>query len=103
MPRKRFTIGVDPIDSQELDLLECLVRVDSGTPLDLRAGDLLDRLIDGGLVDRSDEGTLSLTTAGIDRCRSLHLHVLSDTEAAKVLEERGIPLPSLRAAARERH
>ena len=46
MPGKRFSIGIDPIDSQELDLLECLVRVDSGTPLDLRAGDLLDRLIE---------------------------------------------------------
>jgi hypothetical protein len=69
----------------------------------LRAGDLLDRLIEGGLVDRSDDGTLSLTTAGIDRCRSLHLRVLSDSEAARVLEERGIPLPSLRAAARQSH
>ncbi|UHQ19075.1 hypothetical protein LVB87_12915 [Lysobacter sp. KIS68-7] len=101
MSRKRFSIDIQPIDPQELDLLECLVRIDQGATLDMRAESLLERLVDAGMVDRSEDGVLALTRAGVDRCRSIHMRVASDAEATKVLEDRGIALAALRAAARE--
>ena len=99
--RKRFSIDILPIDPQELDLLERLVRIDQGSTLDMRAEPLLERLVDAGLVDRSEDGALALTRAGVDRCRSIQMRVTSDAEATKVLEDRGIALAALRAAARE--
>ena len=78
-------------DQQQIDLLECLIRIDRGETLDGRAGALRDRMIEAGLVDEVD-GALRLTTAGIERCRSLQHRLASDREAAKVLAERGIAL-----------
>src|SRR5688572_20770057 len=95
MQRKRFTIQIGPIDPQELDLLECLVSIDEGTRLNALADDLLERLIDSGLVNRAKRGALSLTSAGIDRCSSLRLRAASDAEAAKILADRGIELARL--------
>src|SRR3546814_17210717 len=84
------SIGVGNIGQQELDLLECLNRIDTHQPLDPRAEDMLERLIEAGLVNSN--GDLSLTFAGIERCRSLKHRVAGDKEAAKVLAERGIEL-----------
>jgi hypothetical protein len=84
-----YSIEVGEISQQELDLLECLVRIDQREALDARAGDLLERLIEAGLVDSFD-GDLSLTVAGIERCRSLQHRIAGDSEAAKVIAGRGL-------------
>lgn len=87
----RYSIDVVAADQQQIDLLECLVRIDRGEALDGRAAGLRDRLIEAGLVDGMD-GMLRLTPAGIERCRSLQHRIASDREAAKVLADRGIAL-----------
>ena len=87
----RYSMNVGNMGQQELDLLECLVRIDRGQPLDPRADDMLTRLVEAGLVD-TDDGALSLTMAGIERCQSLMHRVAGDREAAKVLVARGITI-----------
>lgn len=87
---ERYSMKVGNIGQQELDLLECLLRIDAQQPLDPRAGDMLTRLVEAGLVDSNDG--LSLTFAGIERCQSLKHRIAGDKEAAKVLAERGIKL-----------
>ena len=86
---ERYSAAVESISRDQLDIFECLIRIDRREPLDGRAGALLERLIDGGLVDRSGT-TLSLTAAGVERCRSLQHRLASDKEAARVLVERGL-------------
>jgi hypothetical protein len=93
----RYSIDVVAADQQQIDLLECLLRIDRGEPLDGRAAGLRDRLVEAGLVD-STEGGLRLTPAGIERCRSLQYRIASDREAAKVLAERGIALVPAQSA-----
>ena len=92
--RDRFSTPIGTIGSQDLDLLECLLRIDQNHRLDERADGLLDRLVEGGLVD-SENGNLSLTPAGVERCRSLQHRVASDKEAAKVLAARGFSLAEI--------
>ena len=92
--RDRFSRSIHNIDSQDLDLLECLLRIDLHQALDHRADHLIDRLVEGGLVDR-DNGDLNLTAAGVERCRSLQHRVASDEEAAKVLAARGIAMAEI--------
>jgi len=87
-------MDVGRIGQQELDLLECLLRVDLGHALDPRAQAMLERLIEAGLVDTSSDA-MSLTFAGIERCQSLQHRIAGDKEAAKVLADRGIRLASL--------
>jgi hypothetical protein len=89
--KKRYSIEVVAADQQQLDLLECLMRIDRGEDLDGRAAALGARLVEAGLVDDLD-GTLRLTPAGIERCRSLQYRMASDREAARVLADRGIAL-----------
>ena len=91
---ERYSMAVGRIGQQELDLLECLLRIDLGHALDPRANPMLDRLIESGLVDNSSQ-EITLTFAGIERCRSLQHRVAGDKEAAKVLADRGIQLASL--------
>ena len=86
---RRFSIEIDAIGTQESDLLECLTRIDLQQPLDPEALPLVDRLVDGGLVDRTPDGELALTLAGIERCKSLNLQVSSDSAARGVLDARG--------------
>ncbi len=86
---ERYSIAVVAASQQQIDLLECLVRIDRGEPLDCRASALKDRLVESGLVDEV-EGTLRLTSAGIERCRSLQFRVSSDREAARVRTERDV-------------
>ena len=85
----RYSTDVVAADQQQIDLLECLVRIDRGEPLDGRAAGLKDRLVEAGLVDET-HGVLRLTPAGIERCRSLQYRIASDREAAKVLAERDV-------------
>jgi hypothetical protein len=98
---ERYSGRVVDIGGDDLDLLECLLRIDLGQALDARAQGLLTRIVDGGLADRSAAG-LSLTHAGVQRCKSLQHRVASDREAARVLEERGLPLAALVGAREER-
>lgn len=63
----RYSGVVGNMGSEDLDLLECLLRIDQNLSLDDRASALLDRLVEGGFVDRED-ACLALTTAGIERC-----------------------------------
>lgn len=57
---KRYSIGVENITQQEIDLLECLRRIDLKQELDPRSAGLIERLVEAGLVDRSN-GDLTLT------------------------------------------
>jgi hypothetical protein len=86
---ERYNASVEPISRDQLDLFECLVRIDRGELLDARAHALLERLVEGGLVDR-DGSTLTLTAAGVERCRALQHRIASDKEAARILAERGL-------------
>lgn len=89
----RYSMSVGNMGQQELDLLECLIRIDRGQALDPRANEMLMRLIESGLVDAAD-GVLALTMAGIERCQSLMHRMAGDMEAAKVLAARGIAIAS---------
>ena len=90
----RYSMKIRNIGQQEIDLLECLVRIDLGQALDSRATDMCRRLIEAGLVEDSDGG-LVLTPAGIERCRSLKHRVAGDREAARVIADRGIAFASV--------
>ncbi len=84
---ERYSIEIGSMDQQERDLLECLLRISQGDPLDGRAEPLVDRLVRAGLVDVR-EGERVLTSAGILRCQSLQHRQASDAEAAHVLWDR---------------
>ena len=89
---ERYSIDVVAAGQQQIDLLECLLRIDRGEALDDRAGALRGRLVEAGLVDETN-GVLRLTPAGIERCRSLQYRIASDREAARILADRGVALP----------
>ena len=86
----RYAGTIGDIGGDELDLLECLLRIDLHHALDDRARGLIDRIVDAGLADRQ-AGTLSLTHAGVQRCKSLQHRLASDQEAARILQQRGLP------------
>ena len=88
---ERYAIDVVAADQQQIDLLECLIRIDRGEALDGRASALRGRLVEAGLVDETN-GVLRLTPAGIERCRSLQHRIASDREAARILADRGIAM-----------
>lgn len=87
MDEERYSIDVVAADQQQIDLLECLIRIDRGEALDHRAAALRGRMIEGGLVEDVD-GRLRLTPAGIERCRSLQYRMASDREVVKAAAER---------------
>ena len=87
----RYAIPVASVSQDEIDLLECLLKIDQRDGLDPRAEELCSRLIEAGWVDHTERG-LRLTAAGIERCQSLQHHMACDREAAKVLAARGIAL-----------
>lgn len=91
MTDDRYSMQIRNIGQQEIDLLECLLRIDMGQALDARAADMRLRLIEAGLVQESDNG-LVLTPGGIERCKSLQHRVAGDREAAKAIAARGIAL-----------
>jgi hypothetical protein len=78
---------MDAISLEDLALLEALVEVDEAAKAQLRIKALNERLIETGLV-KMEGGELSLTEAGIERCKSLHHRVKADKEAADVIKER---------------
>ena len=87
---ERYAGPVGDIGADDLDLLECLLRIDLHEALDDRAHGLTARIIDAGLADRDAAG-LSLTHAGVQRCKSLQHRLASDQEALRVLQDRGLP------------
>ena len=93
----RYSMKIGNMGQQEIDLLECLLRIDLGQRLDARADSMRDRLVEAGLVAQRS-GELALTPAGIERCRSLQHRIAGDREAAKVISERGIALAGIAAA-----
>lgn len=86
---------VGGIGGHDLDLLECLLRIDLRQTVDHRAHGLVDRIVEAGLADRKADG-MSLTHAGVQRCKSLQLRVAADQEAVRVLQQRGLPASLLR-------
>ena len=78
---------MDPISLEELALLDVLERIDQGLDHGPNAAPLLERLVDVGLLEKA-EGSLVLTDAGIERCKSLHHRVAADAEAELVILER---------------
>lgn len=94
-PEGRYAGVVGHMDGDDIDLLECLLRIDLHEPVDDRAHGLIDRIVDAGLADRqADE--LSLTHAGVQRCKSLQHRAASDQEAVHLLKQRGLPEALLR-------
>ena len=91
MDDDRYSMKIGNIGQQEIDLLECLLRIDTGHALDARATDMLRRLVEAGLVQESDHG-LALTPGGIERCKSLQHRVAGDREAARAIAARGLEL-----------
>jgi hypothetical protein len=87
---ERYSGMVGDIGTDELDLLECLLRIDLHETMDDRAHGLAGRIVEAGLADRDAAG-LHLTHAGVQRCKSLQHRVASDNEAARVLVQRGLP------------
>jgi hypothetical protein len=84
-----WSIVVDPISLEDLALLDVLQRIDQGQAPGRHASDLRDRLIDAALAQLDEDGdTLSLTDAGVERCKSLRHRVAADAEAAQVIKER---------------
>lgn len=86
----RYSMRIGNMGQQEMDLLECLQRIDRNEPLDERADALLGRLVRAGLVD-SKNGVLTLTNGGISRCQSLQHRQAGDKAAAQVLHDRETP------------
>jgi hypothetical protein len=91
-------MNVDAVSLEELGLLECLHAISHGGELTQYATALRQRLIETGLAAQGDDG-LSLTPAGIERCRSLQHRVASDREAQRALNghqtARGNHAPSI--------
>jgi hypothetical protein len=94
MTDDRYSMKIRNMGQQEIDLLECLLRIDMGQALDARAEDMRLRLIDAGLVQESGNG-LALTPGGIERCKSLQHRAAGDREAAKAIAARGIALAGM--------
>ncbi len=85
---------MEPIPLEELALLEVLRRIDSGAELVDGDDAIRTRLLDGALATEVG-GTIALTRAGIELCKSLQHRVAADAQAARLLQERrGDAVPS---------
>lgn len=78
---------MDPISLEDLALLEVLHRIDQRIPSLSEDADILNRLVESGLV-ADDEDEPRLTSAGIELCKSLQHRVAADAQAAKIREKR---------------
>ena len=72
---------------EDLGLLDVLHRVDQGDEPGPRSGSLRERLLEAGLVEE-EKGSLRLTQAGVERCKSLTHRAMADAAAERVLKER---------------
>ena len=78
---------MDPISLEDLALLEILQRVDQHIVLTDNDNAMRQRMIDSGLVEEGEYG-VSLTSAGIELCKSLQHRVAADQQAAKIVQQR---------------
>ncbi len=78
---------MDPISLEDLALLEVLKRVSQHAALTDDESVVRDRLIESGLVVEDEEG-LTLTSAGIEMCKSLQHRAAADAQVAKILQQR---------------
>ncbi len=79
---------MDPISLEDLALLEVLRRVDEHAVMTDSDSAIRTRMIEGGLINDDENDGLSLTTAGIELCKSLQHRVAADAQAAKILQQR---------------
>lgn len=79
---------MDPISLEDLALLDVLQRIDQGQAPGRHSQTLRERLIEAALAEAGEDGALTLTDAGVERCKSLRHRVAADAEAAQVLKER---------------
>jgi len=78
---------MDAITLEELGLLDVLHRIDEGEVPGERSRLLRERLVESALAEE-ESGSLRLTQAGIERCKSLKHRAMADVEAELVLKER---------------
>ena len=78
---------MEPISLEDLALLEVLQRVDQHIVLTDNDNAMRVRMIESGLVEDGEYG-LSLTSAGIELCKSLQHRVAADQQAAKIVQQR---------------
>ncbi len=78
---------MEPISLEDLALLEILQRVDQHIVLTDNDNAMRQRMIESGLIEE-DEFGVSLTSAGIELCKSLQHRVAADQQAAKIVQQR---------------
>jgi hypothetical protein len=78
---------MDPISLEDLALLEVLQRVDQHVVLTDGDNAMRQRMIESALIEEGEFG-LTLTTAGIELCKSLQHRVAADQQAAKITAQR---------------
>ena len=78
---------MDPMPLEDLALLEVLQHVDQAIEIDSGDTEIRQRMVESGLAS-AETGTLRLTAAGIELCKSLQHRVAADAQAAKILEGR---------------
>jgi len=78
---------MEPISLEDLALLEVLKRISQHAALTDDDSVVRDRMIESGLVVERDEG-LTLTSAGVEMCKSLQHRVAADAQVAKILKKR---------------
>ena len=78
---------MEPISLEDLALLEILQRVDQHIVLTDNDSAMRQRMIESGLIEE-DEFGVSLTSAGIELCKSLQHRVAADQQAAKIVQQR---------------
>jgi hypothetical protein len=78
---------MEPMSLEDLALLEILQRIDQHVVLTDNDNAMRQRMLDGALVEDGDFG-LSLTSAGIELCKSLQHRLAADQQAAKIAQQR---------------
>lgn len=71
---------MDPIPLEDLALLEMLMQVDQRARTLEGDPEILSRLLESGLVERSPDGDTALTVAGVEMCKSLQHRVAADEQ-----------------------
>ena len=78
---------MDPISLEDLALLEVLQRVDQHVVLTDSDNAMRQRMIESALIEEGEFG-ITLTSAGIELCKSLQHRVAADQQAAKIAQQR---------------
>jgi hypothetical protein len=78
---------MEPISLEDLALLEVLQRIDQHVVLTDNDNAMRQRMLDSALIEEGEYG-LTLTSAGIELCKSLQHRVAADQQAAKISQQR---------------